>query len=64
MSARPTLASSLFRGVFLAALMFLLVSGIADRSWWTVLYAVVLVWFLLDWRSARRERSSSAPRTP
>ncbi|MFC9789952.1 hypothetical protein [Rhodococcus sp. NPDC127528] len=61
MSARPTLGSSIFRGVFLAALVFLLVSGIAEGSWWTVFYAVVLVWFLLDWRSNRRGRSLSAP---
>lgn len=60
MSARPSLGSSLFRGVFLAALAFLLVSGISEGSWWTAVYAVVLVWFLLDWRSDRR-RLSSAP---
>ena len=58
MNARPSLGASLFRGVFLAALAFLLVSGITEGSWWTVVYAVVLVWFLLDWRSDRRNLAS------
>ncbi|MFC4602947.1 hypothetical protein [Rhodococcus kronopolitis] len=60
MTARPTLGSSLFRGVFLAALAFLLISGIVEGSWWTAVYALVLVWFLLDWRADRR-RLAAAP---